>query len=113
MALANVGGTGVGSELLPSHGRSLLHPVHESWKAYEATNIWKNIICQRKPSIYITKKGNVTDSNFYNRITLPIIHYYYFYTILLLLLVTFSSLAVGSRRPFIHQLHRGRRPKKV
>jgi hypothetical protein len=39
MASANVGGTGVGSELLPSHGRSLLHPVHESWKASEATNI--------------------------------------------------------------------------
>jgi hypothetical protein len=31
----------VGSELLPSHRRSLLHPVHESWKASEAKSIWK------------------------------------------------------------------------
>jgi hypothetical protein len=48
-------------------------------------------------------------------ITVPntIIHYYYLYTILLLLLVTFGSLAVGHRRPFIYQLQRGRRPEKV
>jgi hypothetical protein len=39
MASANVGGIRVGSELLPSHWRSLLYPVNESWKASEATNI--------------------------------------------------------------------------
>jgi hypothetical protein len=52
---------------------------------------------------------------FYNSITLPIIHHYYFYyyTILLLLPVAPGSLVVGRRRPLIDQLHRGRGPEKV
>jgi hypothetical protein len=31
--------------------------VRESWTASEAKNIWKNIICQSKPSILHYLKG--------------------------------------------------------
>ena len=66
---------------------------------------------------YITKKSNVTDSNFYNRIHYLLCNQYSTsistITPLLLLPVAPGSLVVGRGRPFIDQPHRGRGPEKV
>jgi hypothetical protein len=101
------------SGLLPSHGRFLPHPVHESWMASEAKNIWKKYNMPKQTIHFTLLKRIMLQTQIYNRITLPIMHYYYFYTILILLLVTFGSFTVGRRRPFINQLHRERGPEKV
>jgi hypothetical protein len=93
-------------------------------------NIWKQYdMLKKKPSFYITKKCNVTDSDFYNRIhyllynsttyyslVQPIIQYTTSIpttTPLFLLPVAFGSLVVGCGRPFIDQPRRRRGLKKV
>jgi hypothetical protein len=54
------------------------------------------MICKENHPFYITKKSNVTDSNFYNRITPLIIHHYYFYCYTILFYSRFPLLLVAS-----------------
>jgi hypothetical protein len=92
-------------------------------------NIWKQYDMPKKNHpFYITKKSNVTDSGFYNRIHYLLYNSTTYYTIvqpiiqyttsssttpLFLLPVAFGSLIVGCGRPFIDQPHRRRGLKKV
>jgi hypothetical protein len=117
IASASVGGTGGGFGVA-SLPREVLAPSCARVLEGICGNKHLETIWHAKENhpFYITKKSNVTDSNFYNRSTLPIIQYttsISTITPLFLLPVAPGSLVVGCERPFIDQPHRGRGPEKV
>jgi hypothetical protein len=69
----------VDSGLLPSHWRFLLHPVNESWKASEATNIWKKYNMPKKTIHYTLLKRVMLHTRILQQ------DYITYYTLLLLL----------------------------